>query len=320
MKYNNDISTDLEGLKYAFHPAHVTSGNGTLLPGALIPFCSYQSDWTTLGNKGDGLGFHACDQFKSSVLNGELCFSLKLDRDRHGESANGKSYGLLLVLDPGKDVGEDQAQVLENTKDNEKLYARVSFDTLSHFSEMRNGSYAITALKQVTASESFMKLSDEERGCQKETKDECEARNFLIEIQEKCDCIPWDLTHEETDIQEETGIDLMEIEKPFCRTKDHHSCISEISNKSFGCMASCTGLYADVSHKFEDNVNSELKLKLQIYREHKDNFAKNIKFDPSKKNFSKYSISLTWILPVFSSCKCAHTVSSDAVLLQHGSL
>ena len=277
--------TDAEGLKHAFHPPHVTSGNGTLLPGALIPFCSFQSNWTKLGKKGNGLDFEACDQFKPSLLNGELCFSLKLDRHRHGESANGKWFGLLLVLDPGTAVGEDQAQVVEHTKDNEeendKFFARISLDTLSHFSETRNGSYAITALKQVTASESFMKLSEEERGCQKETKNECEARNFLIEIQQNCDCIPWDLTHEETDI------DLTERERPFCTTKDHHSCISEISNKSFGCMLSCTGLYADVSHTFEDNCNLELKAMLRKYREHKDNFAKNIKFDPSKKNFSK---------------------------------
>ena len=283
MKSKNAFITDPEGLKHAFHPSHVISGNGTLLPGALIPFCSYQSDWTKLGKKANGLDFDACDQFKPSVLNGELCFSLKLDRDRHGESANGKWYGLLLVIDPNTAVDEGQAQVPEHTKDNEeendKFFARVSLDTLSHFSETRNGSYAITALKQVTASESFMKLPEEERACQKETKEECEARNFLIEIQQKCNCIPWDLTHEETDI------DLKE--RPFCTTEDHHSCISEISNKSFGCMHSCTGLYADVVHKDEDNCNKELKSMLQKYRKHKDNFAKNIKFDPSKKNFSK---------------------------------
>ena len=251
----------------------------------MIPFCSYQSNWTKLGKKGKGLDFVACDQFKPSVLNGELCFSLKLDRDRHGESANGKWNGLLLVIDPNTAVSEKQADALEHTKDNEeendRFFARISLDTLSHFSETRNGSYAITALKQVTASESFMKLSDEERGCQEETKDECEARNFLIEIQQKCNCIMWDLTHEETDIDGTKG------DKPFCTTEDHYSCISEINNESFGCMLSCTGLYADVAHKFEDNCNSELKAMLQKYREHKHNFAKNIKFDPSKKNFSK---------------------------------
>ena len=283
MKSKNTFITDAEGLKHAFHPPHVTGRNGTLLPGALIPFCSYQSDWTKLGKKANGLDFEACDQFKPSVLNGERCFSLKLDKVRHGDSANGKRYGLLLVLDPSTAVHEDQAQVPEHTKDNEvendKFHARISLDTLSHFSETRNGSYAITALKQVTASESFMNLPEEERGCQKETKDECEARNFLIEIQQKCNCIQWDLTHEETDIDQR--------ERTFCTTENHYSCISEISNKSSGCKLSCTGLYADVSHKDEDNCNSDLKSKLQKYREHKDGFAKNIKFDPSKKNFSK---------------------------------
>lgn len=260
-------------MNYASHPSHLSFGNGTLLPGALIPFCSYQSDSSKLGRKGNGLDFFACDQFKPSVLNGELCYSLKLDREIHGKSGNGKRNGLLLVLDPNTEIKDDQTE-----EENERLLARISLDTLSHFSETRNGSYAITALKKVTASESFMKLPEEERGCQEETKDECEAKNLLIEVQQQCKCIPWYLTHDET------AIDLT---RPFCTTKEHHDCLKKINNESFGCMLSCTGLYADVAHKSEDNVNSELRVMLQKYREHKNSFARNIKFDPSKKNFSK---------------------------------
>ena len=80
----------------SLHPAHLTDSRDRLLPAALIPFCSYQA--SMLGKEVDG--FVACDQFQPTVLEGQICYSLNLNKvHKVNSSKTGKQNGLVLVLD-----------------------------------------------------------------------------------------------------------------------------------------------------------------------------------------------------------------------------
>ena len=144
-----------------------------LLPAALIPFCSYQGE--LLGKEVDG--FVACDQFQPTVLEGQRCYSLNLSKVGVSKSKAGKMNGLELVLDsntPGK-------------------VARIYLVTLSPFTDYRNGSYAMTSLKKMTGTKSFLGLLDAEKRCQVETSGECNTQKYFQAIRSKCHCRLWAL-------------------------------------------------------------------------------------------------------------------------------
>ena len=52
---------------------------------------------------------------------------------------------------------------------------------------------------------------------------------------------------------------------------------------------SCTGLYADLEHITDITSDSKMLITIfDLYKSHKDSFAKNIVFDSASESFSKY--------------------------------
>ena len=51
-----------------------------ILPSALIPFCAYQSNLKTLGTSIPGLNFPVCNAFRPTLLHGQLCYSLDIEK------------------------------------------------------------------------------------------------------------------------------------------------------------------------------------------------------------------------------------------------
>ena len=79
-------------------------------------------------------GFVACDKFQPREIEGQICYSVDLSKvDNMNKSGTGKSSSLLIILD-------------SNTNERHSL-ARVILQTLSPFTDYRNGSYAMSALK-----------------------------------------------------------------------------------------------------------------------------------------------------------------------------
>ena len=72
--------------------------------------------------------------------------------------------------------------------------AKIYFNTLSSFTDYRAGSYAMTALKKMTGTDSFLKQTDEEKKCRIETPEDCQAKSFIESVQKKCGCVPWALS------------------------------------------------------------------------------------------------------------------------------
>ena len=72
--------------------------------------------------------------------------------------------------------------------------ARIYLNTLASFTDYRAGGYAMTSLKKMTGTDSFLKQTDEEKKCRIETLEDCQARSYIDRAQEKCGCVPWALS------------------------------------------------------------------------------------------------------------------------------
>ena len=75
----------------SLHPVHLTPDKeGNLPPSALVPFCSYQRNSSLLGQERPELdNLTICDKFKTTILDGQLCYSLdiaKLDEKGFADS------------------------------------------------------------------------------------------------------------------------------------------------------------------------------------------------------------------------------------------
>ena len=174
--------SDSDGLvrRSVMYPPHLIGSENETMPSAFIPFCSYQSE--TLGERIPGSKLLACDSLKPVVLSGRLCYTLK-DKFK-AETKQGKTNGLLLMVDPGE-AGHDQNDDEENTS--LKLYIH----TLSGFTGYKAGSYAMSALKRMTGTSGFLSLPEAQKRCQVELREDCERSLFVEELEKECGCIPW---------------------------------------------------------------------------------------------------------------------------------
>ena len=182
----------------SFHPPHLIDSSGSLTPAALIPFCSYQTNTTLLGQTREDLPFTACSKFMPTFLEGQRCYSLNLSALDTGKTKPGKGAGLVIVVDigvekTGKKQNEESYEnplALANSEEDAGS-ARIYVNTLSSYTDYQAGSYALTALKKLTGTESFLKQADEAKKCRVETMEDCQARQYARRVLEKCGCVPW---------------------------------------------------------------------------------------------------------------------------------
>ena len=86
---------------------------------AFIPFCAYKTD-LNISKKSlalPGITYPLCSSFLPTVLEGKLCFELKLN----ATSGQGKGYELMLLLDYNEDMSL-------HTSSNENLKEKLIFD------------------------------------------------------------------------------------------------------------------------------------------------------------------------------------------------
>ena len=54
------------------------------------------------------------------------------------------------------------------------------------------GSYALSAVKEISVTEDFLQLADETRKCQnRESFEQCSTKHHLVSIKKVCECIPY---------------------------------------------------------------------------------------------------------------------------------
>ena len=95
------------------HPPHLTSSWSS----AFIPFCAYKTDlnFSKSNRSLPGISFPLCSSFLSTILEGQLCYELKLNKT----SDVGKSKELLLLLDYND---ERSIPTTSNQKTNKNIY------------------------------------------------------------------------------------------------------------------------------------------------------------------------------------------------------
>ena len=184
----------------SLHPPHLTVSNG--LP-ALIPFCAYQGDMELFGEYIEGLDFPVCNSFKPKILNGELCYALKVDSQMLGlRTRAGRGKGILLAIDKGISIEPQAHQPILARKKNlirtelrtTGKQARLRILTSHWHADSRPGKYAMKSLKVMAATENFLAMPDDVKECQIETQEHCKSRRFVEEVKNKCRCIPWQLS------------------------------------------------------------------------------------------------------------------------------
>ena len=176
--------------------------SGTLTPAALIPFCAYQTNMTLLGQKIEGTNLVSCSLFKPTLLEGQLCYELNLGSLKKEATGSGKKSSLVIVLDSGELSGKEtqkEETAFENTMNLEPSgedvnSARIYLNTLSSFTAYSSGSYAMTALKKMTGTESFFKLPDKIKKCRIGGFEDCQAKGYIQQVQKLCGCVPWALS------------------------------------------------------------------------------------------------------------------------------
>ena len=241
------------------HPPHLIGPENKTMPSALIPFCSYQSK--TLGNMIPGYDVLACDSFEQVIFDGRLCYSLKNEMKKG--TKQGKRNGLLLMVDPGQIEGDKDV-------DRELPSFELHIHTLSGFSDSRSGSYAMSALKQMSGTDGFMSLPDDQKRCQIEAFEDCQRSQLLKELQKQCGCIPWTIvgkhmgkvTYVIVFILKPACSMYLSIQVKYCNPISQ-PCVERVANQNTRqCRTSCRGLHADVTHtddSFATFVTQQLK-------------------------------------------------------------
>ena len=191
-------------MEVSLDPPHLLNSKGSRTPTALIPFCAYNGDMNITGRYIPGLDFPICDQFKPTILDGQLCYALSL-KDVLKEKVvtrPGKSSGLTLAIEQKKKTrtAKDEGLVTISLQSG-RLYTRTDpqFSTSIHlnnlvkYTDSRPGLYKMSDLKKMTGTAGFLGLADVTKGCQIEAESDCETRKYLEKVQKRCGCLLWSL-------------------------------------------------------------------------------------------------------------------------------
>ena len=179
------------------HPPHLTSSWSS----SFIPFCAYKTD-LNFSRKSPGLDgqtFPLCSSFLPTILEGQLCYKLTLNKT----SDKGKKNELMILMDYNEDRSLQPYSNMSSTisSANRTLNfdtavesiqgssAKIQINTLSPYVGFGGGSYQMTDVKRMTAKEDFLKMPLKDRNCEVELYEDCRTRKLF----EYCNCVPWEM-------------------------------------------------------------------------------------------------------------------------------
>ena len=222
---------------------------------------------TLLGQTRQDLPFTVCDQFKPTVLEGQRCYSLDLSKINNKKARYGLKSGLVLIMDPLEKEKKAEAETRDKitSLNFESIQfsgssAKIYLNTLASFTNYRAGSYAMSALKKMSGTNSFLELPDAAKKCKTETFEECHVVRYNAEVQKQCGCLPWSLNSiigKQVNNKFAFSLHLFHLQKVSFCLPSSFTCYTAVSTTdTYGCNVSCTGLYADVAFT-EDQVLSD---------------------------------------------------------------
>ena len=184
------------------HPPHLTSNPWS---SAFIPFCAFKTDLNISKNPLSlpGITFPLCSAFLPTILEGQLCYELKLN----ATSGQGKENQLMLVLDYNQDrslqissenesvagvrVSKGTLNFATAVQSLQDVSAKVHIGSLTPYTRFGGGVYTMTDVKRMRAKNAFLEMPFAQRGCEVELYEDCRTRKLLGE----CNCRPWELPH-----------------------------------------------------------------------------------------------------------------------------
>ena len=209
------------------HPVHILDKDKNRSPSSLIPFCAFGNDMEAMGTKIEGFDLPVCNSFEEKVRNDQLCYEIDLNKyikDKH-DIENKLKEGLVLIMDLNEDRQLKEFWPKKNESEKETAASQedktfeIHLDTISKIIFIKlvfllqsfcldpmtltgEGQYNINALKEIKATDSFLTLDDEIRGCRssEESHDDCTTRLYLDNMRQKCDCLPFSVASQEVRI------------------------------------------------------------------------------------------------------------------------
>ena len=179
------------------HPPHLRSSWSS----AFIPFCGYKTHLSITDSSFalPGITFPLCSSFLPTILEGQLCYKLTLNKT----SGQGKEYELMLLLDYNEDrslqTSSNESKASKSSHSTlsfatavESIQggsAKIQINTLSPYFGFGGGSYVMTDVKRMTSKKDFLKMPLKDRNCEIELYDDCKTRKLLDE----CNCVPWEV-------------------------------------------------------------------------------------------------------------------------------
>ena len=182
------------------NPPHIEDKEGQILPSALIPFCAFGS--VLQGKVLTNISFPVCNLFDPVVYDGKLCYQVDLSKKIPKETTT-QGKGLTLIIDANieksvrklieHEVKKDPKSLdLQEASAESKRLVGVNIGTLAPYQAFGPGNYILTSIKQMSATESFLAMSQEKRECKIERSEACQERMFQQGIQ-NCGCVPQSL-------------------------------------------------------------------------------------------------------------------------------
>ena len=65
------------------HPVHIYDHHGKQSPSALIPFCEFGKNMSTMGLEASKLILPVCDSFEAKYLNDQLCYEVDVNKFKY---------------------------------------------------------------------------------------------------------------------------------------------------------------------------------------------------------------------------------------------
>ena len=168
---------------------------------AFIPFCAYSTNLMISGSELwlPNISFPLCSSFRPTILEGQLCYKLRVDR----MSGKGKTNELMLLLDYQEDLKIFPKFEEENNNHTKKRTtisldtiekmqreeAKIQIGTLSYDKGFGEGTYKMSVVKKMTAKSAFLEMPMKFRKCQVEPFEECRTKALI----DRCRCVPWEL-------------------------------------------------------------------------------------------------------------------------------
>ena len=186
------------------HPVAIQDKEGNLSPSSLIPFCSFGTEM--LGVEVPNMTFLACNIFKPTIYQGQLCYQADVEKYRKHQTFQGKRSGLMMVIDVNSERSvsvenyerENRAQISKqnvyfgNDHEVDVNAAVIHIGTLTQLTVRGAGDYSLSSIKLLTGTENFLAWPEGKRKCALETYEKCQEKHFLDAFS-RCDCSPFQL-------------------------------------------------------------------------------------------------------------------------------